>query len=74
MIHFIIREHCMAEIILGDDDKLDWAIKAFRRRVQKAGILKDLRAKRYYVKPSLARRLKAERARRRVQQRRRFRS
>lgn len=61
----------MAEIILGDNDQLDWAIKAFRRRVQKAGILKDLRAKRYYIKPSLARRLKAERARRRIQQRKR---
>jgi small subunit ribosomal protein S21 len=60
----------MAEIILSENDKLEWAIKAFRRRVQKAGILKDVRAKRYYMKPSLARRLKAEKARRRLRQRR----
>jgi small subunit ribosomal protein S21 len=55
----------MAEIVLGDTDRLDWAIKAFRRKVQKAGILKDLRDKRFYVKPSMARRRKAEKAVRR---------
>ncbi|HEX9692356.1 MAG TPA: 30S ribosomal protein S21 [Gemmatimonadales bacterium] len=55
----------MAEVILGEGDHVEWAIKTFRRKVQKAGILKDLRAKRFYVKPSLARRRKAEQAKRR---------
>ncbi len=60
----------MTEIILGDDDRVEWAIKAFRRKVQRSGILKDLRQKRYYVKPSEAKRKKAQAAARR---RRRFR-
>ncbi len=56
----------MTEIILKDEDGVEWAIKAFKRKVQRSGILKDLRMKRYFVKPSLARRLKAQAARRRL--------
>lgn len=55
----------MTEITLNDGDGLQWAIKAFRRKVQRAGILKDLRRKRFYLKPSAARRKKAEAAQRR---------
>ena len=55
----------MSEIILGEDDRIEWAIKAFRRKVQRSGVLKDLRKKRHYVKPSLARRLKEASAKRR---------
>jgi len=57
----------VSEIILGEGDRVDWAIKAFRRKVQRSGILKDFRKKRYFVKPSLARRLKAATAKRRRQ-------
>ncbi len=46
---------------------------AFRRKVQRSGILKDLRQGRYYVKPSTARRLKAEAAQRRRRRRSRAR-
>jgi small subunit ribosomal protein S21 len=55
----------MTEIVLKEEDRVEWAIKAFRRKVQRAGILKDVRQKRYFVKPSLARRLKAAAAQRR---------
>jgi small subunit ribosomal protein S21 len=55
----------VSEIILGEDDRIDWAIKAFRRKVQRSGVLKDLRKKRHYMKPSLARRLKEASAKRR---------
>jgi small subunit ribosomal protein S21 len=44
---------------------VEYALKSFRRKVQKSGILKELRARRHYVKPSLARRLKAAAALRR---------
>ena len=63
----------MTEIILKETDSVEWAIKAFRRKVQRSGILKDLRQKRYYVKGSLARRLKAEAAKRRRHRRARAR-
>ena len=55
----------MAEVIIDDNDSFEWALKLFRRKVQRAGILKDVRNKRYYVKPSTAKRLKAVAARRR---------
>jgi small subunit ribosomal protein S21 len=55
----------MSEIVIGDNDRLEWALKAFRRKVQKSGVLKELRQKRFYVKPSTAKRLKAAARRRR---------
>ena len=57
------------EIVLGDDDRVDWAIKALRRKVAKAGILREVRRRRYYVKPSAARALKRAEARRRRRRR-----
>ena len=55
----------MVELNLAETDRIDWAIKAFKKKVQKAGILKDLRKKRHYLKPSEARQQKAAAARRR---------
>ena len=55
----------MVELNLAETDRIDWAIKAFKKKVQKAGILKDLRKKRHYLKPSEARAQKAAAARRR---------
>jgi small subunit ribosomal protein S21 len=56
----------MAQVILQEGDRLDAAIRAFKRQVMKSGILKDLRRKRFYTKPSTAKRLKAAAARRRI--------
>ena len=55
----------MIEVKLEETDRLDWALKTFKKKVVKAGILKDLRKKRHYVKPSEAKQLKAAAARRR---------
>ena len=55
----------MIEVPIGEGDRLDGALKAFKKKVIKAGILKDLRAKRHYLKPSEARKLKSAAARRR---------
>jgi small subunit ribosomal protein S21 len=55
----------MSEIVLGENDRVDWALKAFRRKVQRSGVLKELRRRRYYLKPSAAKRLKAAAGRRR---------
>ena len=56
----------MVEIKIEDGDRLDWALKAFKRQTLKSGILKDLRKKRFYMKPSQARQLKSAAARRRA--------
>ncbi len=59
----------MTHIILDETDRVEWALKAFRRLVQRAGILKEVRQKRHYLKPSVAKRLKAEAAARRKRSR-----
>lgn len=54
----------MPEIQLSDTDRLDWALKAFKKKMQKSGILAALRRKRHYTKPSEARQLKSKAAQR----------
>ena len=55
----------MVEVHLDESDRLDWALKAFERKVQKAGIMQDLRRRKHYVKPSEARQRKAKASQRR---------
>jgi small subunit ribosomal protein S21 len=54
----------MPEIQLTESDRLDWALKTFKRQMQKSGILRELRRRRHYVKPSAARQLKSQAAQR----------
>ncbi len=55
----------MIEVTLEEQDRLDWALKAFKKKVQRSGLMQDLRRKRHYTKPSEARARKAAEARRR---------
>ena len=52
------------EVTLGENDRLDWALKQFRRKLIRSGLLKEIKKKRFYEKPSEAkkRRLKREKA------------
>ena len=61
----------MIEVQLKEEDRLDWALKQFKKKVQRAGILNDLRKRKHYTKPSEARQLKAAAARRRTRTTRR---
>jgi small subunit ribosomal protein S21 len=45
------------------------ALKLLRRKLQKAGLFKELRRRRHYVKPSAARVIKAATAQRRQRKR-----
>ena len=54
----------MPEIQLTENDRLEWALKTFKRQVEKAGILRELRRRRHYVKPSEARQRKSKAAQR----------
>jgi len=54
----------MPEIHLTETDRLDWALKSFKKMMQKSGILAALRRKRHYTKPSEARQLKSKAAQR----------
>ena len=57
------------EITIGDGDRIEFALKAFRRKVQKSGVLRELKERRHYLKPSVATKLKEAAARRRSRKR-----
>jgi small subunit ribosomal protein S21 len=59
----------MVEVQVADGDRIELALKAFKRKVMRSGILKDLRNRRHYIKPSEARQLKSAAARRRERSR-----
>lgn len=55
----------MVEVRLEENDSLDWALKKFRRKMIRSGLFKDMKKRRYYEKPSAARKRKAAAAKRR---------
>ncbi|HEX6940682.1 MAG TPA: 30S ribosomal protein S21 [Longimicrobiales bacterium] len=62
----------MIEVTLGEGDRLDWALKQFRRKLIRSGLFKEIKKGRYYEKPSEARKRKAAAARRRNARARRY--
>ena len=59
----------MVEVKLEEGDRIDWALKTFKKQVLRSGVLQELRKKRHYVKPGEARQLKSAAARRRARTR-----
>ena len=59
----------MIEVRLDEGDSVDRALKVFRRKLVKTGLFKELRRRRFYIKPSAARLLKSAAARRRKRKR-----
>ena len=55
----------MATIKVGETETLDSALRRFKRRCARDGIIGDLRKKEQYEKPSVRRKKKAEAARKR---------
>ncbi|WP_017314955.1 30S ribosomal protein S21 [Mastigocladopsis repens] len=53
----------MAEIRLGENESIDSALRRFKKKIQKAGILSEVKRRERYEKPSLRRKRKAEAAR-----------
>ena len=48
----------MAEIMLKDNESLDEAMKRFKKKVQDAGILQEMKKREYYDPPSVKRKQK----------------
>lgn len=55
----------MATIKVGENETLDSALRRFKRRCARDGIIGDIRKKEQYEKPSVRRKKKAEAARKR---------
>ncbi|MEG1751656.1 MAG: 30S ribosomal protein S21 [Clostridia bacterium] len=59
----------MTAIKVGENESLESALKRFKRKCQKDGIIGDLRKKEAYDKPSVARKKKELQARKRARKR-----
>lgn len=55
----------MSTIKVGENETLDSALRRFKRRCARDGIIGDLRKREAYEKPSVKRKKKAEAARKR---------
>ncbi len=62
----------MSTVKVGDNESLESALKRFKRKCQKDGIIGDLRKKEAYVKPGVAKKLKSENARKRAAKKNRY--
>lgn len=56
----------MVKVIVGESESIDHAIYRFRRKCERAGILRQLRRSAYFVKPSEKKRLRKAKAIRRT--------
>ena len=52
----------MRVIVKSEEGGLEAALRIFKRRVNRDGVLQELRKREYYVKPGVKRRIKHENA------------
>ena len=57
----------MVEVTVKKDEPLERALRRFKKKYEKAGILKDVKRTAYYLKPSEEKRIKRSKAKRRMQ-------
>jgi small subunit ribosomal protein S21 len=55
----------MSEVIVGNNESLENALRRFKRKCQRAGVLSEARKREHYEKPSVRRKKKSEAARKR---------
>ena len=52
----------MIEVPVKEGENIERALKKFKRKFEKTGVVKELRSRQQYNKPSVVRRLKMEHA------------
>ena len=55
----------MAQVIVRENESLESALRRFKRKCARAGVLAEIRKREHYEKPSVKRKKKAEAARKR---------
>ena len=55
----------MPEVRVGENESIESALKRFKKKIQKAGILSEIKRRETYEKPSIKRKRKSEAARKR---------
>ncbi|MDX1976048.1 MAG: 30S ribosomal protein S21 [Pseudanabaenaceae cyanobacterium bins.68] len=61
----------MTQIIIGENEGIESALRRFKKKIQKAGLLADIRRCQYHETPAQKLKRKAEEARRKNRFRRR---
>ena len=56
----------LTTVRVNEDETLESALKRFKRKCQKDGIIGDIRRKEAYYKPSVAKKMKREAARKKA--------
>ena len=56
----------LTQIVVGENESLESAMKRFKRKCQKDGIISDIRKHEEFVRPSVKRKRKSEAARKRA--------
>jgi len=54
-------------VIIGENESIDRALKRFKKKYERSGILKEVKKRSFYVKPSVKKRMKLAKAIRRAQ-------
>lgn len=52
----------MVEVVLYDNEPLERALRRFKKKFEKAGILNDVKKRAYYEKPSVEKRVRRAKA------------
>ena len=55
----------MAEVKVGENESIESALRRFKKKIQKAGILSEVKKRERYEKPRVKRKRKSEAARKR---------
>ena len=63
----------MSQVQVGQNESIESALRRFKKKIQKAGILSEKKRREHYEKPSVKRKRKQEAARKRQKKDRRFR-
>lgn len=56
----------MPGVVLSDNDSFDYALRKFKKQVEKSGILSELKKRQHYEKPSIQKKKKEAAARKRL--------
>jgi small subunit ribosomal protein S21 len=59
----------LTKVSVREGESIERAIKRFKRKVEQAGILKEVRKREHYIKPSVKKKLKARAAEARARKR-----
>lgn len=62
-------EYSMTRVAVRDGESIERALKRFKRKVEQSGVLKEVRKREYFIKPSMKKKVKARNAESRARKR-----